>query len=110
MKIGVVTVNYIDDAVRNISRFAELLSLVGLPELGENYRKEAEKLNRDRSDQTINEVGDWIRETFKYQGSGSLPDRYVANPDGSADLVLTAEYRDLMHTLGAFVEGKTLSP
>ena len=107
VKIGVAAVNSVDDVVRHISRFADLLILVGLPELGENYRKEAEKLDRDRSDQTISEVGDWIRETFRYQGSGSIPDRYVANPDGSADLALTDEYRELMHTLGAFFGGRT---
>ena len=98
--------NYIDDAVQSILRFAELLTLVGLPELGENYKKQAERLDRERSDQSMNEVGAWIRETFKYQGSGSLPDQYVANPDGSADLGLTSEYRELIQTLGTFFGGR----
>lgn len=96
--------NYIDNAVRNISRFAELLSLVGLRELGESYKKEAEKLDHGRSEQTINETRYWIRGTFEYQGSGSIPDRYVAKEDGSADLALTHEYHELISILGDFVE------
>ena len=87
-------------------RFAELLSIVGLSELGQGYKEEAEKLDRDRSEPAVAAARDWIRDTFKYQGSGSIPDRYVAKKDGSADLLLTAEYQDLMHALGAFVEDR----
>ena len=103
--IGIAVEKYIDNAVRNISRFAELLSLVGLREVGENYKKEAEKLDHDRSEQAVNEIRNWIRGTFKYQGSGSIPDRYVAKEDGSADLRLTSEYHELISILGDFVEG-----
>lgn len=96
----------LDSVVRNMSRFAELLSLVGLRELGKGYMEEAEKLDRDRSEPVVAATRDWIRETFTYQGSGSIPDRYVAKKDGSADLPLTTEYHELMHVLGAFVEDR----
>lgn len=96
----------LDSVVRNMSRFAELLSLVGLPELGQGYKEEAKKLDRDKSEPAVAATRDWIRETFTYQGSGSIPDRYVAKKDGSADLPLTTEYHELRHALGAFVEDR----
>lgn len=97
---------YIDDVVRNMSRFAELLSLVGLPELGRRYKSEAKKIERDGSEPAVAETREWIRETFKYQGSGSIPDRYVAKQDGSADLPMTSEYHELIKALATFVEGR----
>ncbi|MDN3903872.1 hypothetical protein [Arthrobacter sp. YD2] len=96
----------IDEAVDSMSRFAEMLPLVGLPELGRGYKKEAEQLSRDRSDQSLRETREWIRQTFQYQGSGSIPDRYVAKQDGSADSQLTSEYHGLIRLLGEFVEGQ----
>lgn len=95
-----------DEAVDSMSRFAEMLHLVGLPELGQGYKKESEKLNSDRSDQSLRETREWVRQTFHYQGSGSIPDRYVAKEDGSADLQLTSEYHGLIRLLGDFVEGQ----
>ncbi|MDK1361147.1 hypothetical protein QNO00_12845 [Arthrobacter sp. zg-Y1219] len=97
---------YIDDAVRSMSRFAELLSLVGLPELGHGYKNEAQIIECDGSEPAVSETREWIRETFRYQGSGSIPDRYVAKQDGSADLPLTSEYHELIKALGTFVEGR----
>ena len=99
----------IDDVVGSMSRFADLLRLVGLPELGEGYREEAERLDGDRSDRSVRQTRDWIRQTFQYQGGGSIPDRYVAKEDGSIDRPLDNEYRELMRILGAFAGESRMS-
>lgn len=101
--------DWIDDVVGSMSRFSELLHLVGLPELGDSYKSEAEKLNSDRSDLSLQETREWIRETFQYQGGGSIPDRYVAKADGSVDRPLNTEYRELMRIIGVFAGGGSIS-
>ena len=53
MEIGVNVADNMDSVVRTMARFAELLSLVGLPELGQGYKEEAEKVDRDRSEPVV---------------------------------------------------------
>jgi hypothetical protein len=85
-------------------KFAGLLRLIWQPQLAQNYESLAMELRSDPSEQGVEETREWVRTTLK-GGSGSLGDRYVQKKDGSPDVVLNREYRDLLQKLTDFAIG-----
>ncbi|MCQ1957539.1 hypothetical protein NNX39_13635 [Arthrobacter sp. zg-Y826] len=84
----------------DLSRFAFILSAMGLNELARKYEAVAEKLRTDPSSRTVAEAREWVLGSFG-RGRGSLSDRYVYR-DGAFDEGLNAEYETLLRRLTDF--------
>ena len=88
------------DIPEALSRFAFILGVMGLQELGGKYAALAGKLRTDTSPRALAEAREWVRGSFG-RGSGSLSDRYVYR-DGAFDEGLNTEYETLLQRLTDF--------
>jgi len=89
---------------KDMSRFADILRPMGLPELADKYEAQASDLRANRSSEAVSAARAWVARSFG-RGVGSLSDRYVSR-NGAVDEALNAEYEELLQRLTDFANGK----